>query len=127
MRSQTSYALGRLCAVGTKPLILFVANNYLTPATAQALAVTFLASALALVGAAAGPHRRFYARYFSENTRLNGVTFYLYAASVALLMLFGCAIVCGIVLYFTHSPLMAAIGCLFFTSEKIADEVLRLR
>lgn len=127
MRSSISYTLGRVCAVGTKSLLLFVANNYLTAATAQGLAVTFLASALALVGAAAGPHRRFYVRYFSEHARFNGVSFYVYAASVTILTVFGCAIVCGIVLHFTRAGVLAAAACLFFTSEKVADEVLRLR
>jgi hypothetical protein len=127
MRDNLSYTFGRVCAVATKPLSLFVANNFLTAQTAQGLAVAFLASSLAMIGIGAGPHRRFYARYFATDVRVNGLTFYLYALSVILLSTLGSLVVFAMVLHFTHSTALSAAGVLFFLSEKTADEVLRLR
>lgn len=127
IRPGTLYAAGRVCAVSTKPLCLFLANNYLTANVAQGLAVALLATALAMVGAAAGPHRRFYVRHFARERSTGGFAFYLYAASVGLLIVLGSAAAATTVLYFTRSPVLAVATMLYFASEKLADELLRFR
>lgn len=127
MARAPTYTLGRLCAVVTRPLCLFVANNWLLPSAAQGLAIAFLASALAIVAIAAGPERRFYAKYFSAHERVNGVTFYLYVASLAVLLVLGVFVSGAIALYSAKSLPLAAATAVYFISEKFADELLRLR
>jgi hypothetical protein len=125
--AELHYAVGRAFAVLTRPLCLFVANNYSSSNTAEGVAIAFLASALALAGTAADPHRRFYIQHFSRDAKVNGLTFYLYAASVLLLASLGSIIVFAIGLGFAHSLALATASVLYFVSEKLADELLRLR
>lgn len=89
--------------------------------------MVFLASALALAGVAADPHRRFYERYFVVPQAVNGWTFFVYAASVGILMLVGSAAAYVITRHFTLSAWLAAAAAGFFLSEKLADEILRFR
>ncbi len=127
MQLGISYAVGRLSAVVARPLCLFAANNYFTAEAAQGLAVAFLASALGLIVIAAGPHRRFYMRLFARDHCVNGLTFYLYASSLILLVGVGCVFVFAIGLFFMNSLALAVAGVTYFFSEKLADELLRLR
>lgn len=127
MRAGISYAAGRLCIVATRPICLFAANNILIAAQAQALAVVLLASALAMVGVAAGAERRFYSRYFAADRSDLSLAFHVYASSNILLAALGCVTVLGIVLYFTGSIALAVVGMAYFISERLADEMLRLR
>ena len=127
-RTGVGYALGRLCAIGTRPICLFIANNILSSGATQGLAVAFLASAVAIMGIAASPDRRFYSRYFARGTApVNGITFYLYAGSLLVLTAAGAGIVCVITAYFASSPALVVSIIGYFVSEKLADEILRLR
>jgi hypothetical protein len=127
MSAQRLYTLGRAAAVLTRPSFLFVANNFLTPNTAENLAVAFLASALALAFVAAAPHRRFYITHFDPDVIVNGLSFYVYAMSVALLIVAGSVFVLLMSMYFSGSIALACATVVYFSSEKIADELLRLR
>ena len=119
------YAAGRLSAVGSRPLLLFVTVNWL-PAAASGLATALLATALAMGVAAAEPHQRFYRRHFRAD-RGNGLAFFLYLASLAVAAAMGCGFLLGAVGYFTGSAGLALASCTYFVSEKLADEVLRYR
>lgn len=121
------YTAGRIVNVATRPLCLFISNNCLPPEAAQGVAVAFLANALALAVTAASPHRRFYSRFFDVDRQVNGVAFYVYAASVALLTLLGCVVVFAVGRYFVSSMALAIAATIYFVSEKLADELLRLQ
>lgn len=127
MRDRIIYTVGRTCAVVTRPLCLFVANNYFSRSVAEGLAIAFLSSALALIGTAADPHRRFYIQRFATDPDVNGLTFYIYAVSLVLLGVLGSIIVFAMGLHFTYSLALAAASVVYFLSEKLADELLRLR
>ena len=122
-----TYTAGRVLSVAARPLSLFMANNWLSPDAAQGLAIAFLASALAMAGIAADPHRRYYASLFSTDRTGNGLSFYLYAASILLLMFVGASAAFGVTAYFTKSAAFAGVVMVYFLSEKLADEILRLR
>jgi hypothetical protein len=126
MNERWVYTLGRVCAVLTKPLFLFLANNYLSPDSAQAIAATFLATTLMLMAIGADPHRWFYTRRFGTNPQPSAISFYVYVCSVSLLAVLGSLGVVGIVLSATASSLLAGLAMLYFLSEKLADESLRL-
>lgn len=127
MRGEITYTSGRAFAIATKPLALFLANNYLPAATARGLAIAFLASSLMLVFTAADPHRRFYLQKFSPNGAVCGVTFYVYAAAFLLLCALGSVAVLALNIGFGATWGLALAGVLLYVSEKIADEILRLR
>jgi hypothetical protein len=125
MKSFT-YTLGRASIAAARPLCLFAANNYLVARSAQDLAVAFLAVALALLGVTANPDRRFYSRYFDTSVKVNGLTFYLYGASVGLLAVIGSFAAFGISVWFSGSLWLGAAVVAYFLSEKLVDEVNRL-
>lgn len=125
MVSNVRYTVGRFSAVAARPLCLFLADNYLAPGAAANLAVTILATSLALVVTAADTHRRYYVREFEVEKRSNSVVFYVYVASLILLSAVGAVFVTAMVYYFTKSASVAAAGCLYFGAEKLADEALR--
>lgn len=127
MGAELQYTVGRAFAVLTRPLYLFAANNYLPAATAEGLAIALLACALALVGTAADPHRRFYMQHFSSTSKASGLSFYVYVWSVVLLAALGSALVFTIGLKFSGSLALGSTIVLYFLSEKLADEVLRFR
>lgn len=127
MQQWGTYTCGRVLGVATRPIVLFLANNYLGQSAAEGVAIVFLASAVALAGIAADPHRRFYARLFNPGSGINGVPFYVYAASVGVLMVLASVVVFVIGYRFSASLGLASAGILYYLSEKIADEVLRLR
>jgi hypothetical protein len=123
-----AYTAGRVCAIATRPLCLFIANNLLSAIASQGLAIAFLASAAAIMGIAASPDRRFYSRYFArETTPINGVTFYIYAGSLLILTGVGVVIVCVITGHFTRSLALMLSCVVYFISEKVVDEIQRLR
>src|SRR5688572_5089164 len=103
MRQWSLYSGGRLFAVASRPVCLFLANNYLAVGAAQDLAVAFLASTLALVAVAADSHRRLYLRYFNHGERIEGLSFYPFVASLLLLGGLGVLISMGVGLYFAKS------------------------
>ncbi len=121
------YSAGRIFGVATRPIFLFLANNYLLANVAEGIAVAILASALALVAASADPHRGFYLRYFGPNPRTSGITFHVYLSSLWLLCILGSSLVWIVGIKFTGSPSLSMIAVIFFLSEKLADELLRLK
>lgn len=125
-RTGSTYTVGRIFAVVTRPLCLFAANNYGSASIAQSLAVAFLATSLGMMIAAAGPHRKFYAMHFSPNP-VNGVNFYIYVTSVVILCLGGGLVAAAVTLYFTASLALALSVAVYFLAEKLGDELLRLR
>lgn len=127
MRRSLEYTFGRLLAVGSRPLLLFLTNNYLAPGTAKILATAMLASSLATVSTAADPHRRFYERRFSPDGETAGTLFHVYVGSSAILLAIGLVGATAVVLRSVLSPAIVAAAALFFVSEKIGDEVLRMR
>jgi hypothetical protein len=116
-----------VAAVANRPLLLLLTNNYLSHEAADALAVVFLTSTLALAAVGADPHRRFYPRYFGAAGSVNSLPFFLYIATVAILMAVGGTLVLGAALALTGSLVLAAVGCAYFVGEKLADEILRFR
>lgn len=124
-RSLILYTAGRLSAVASRPVLLFVTVNWL-PAAAGGLATALLASSLAMGAAAAEPHRRFYRRYFRPG-RANGVAFFLYLASLGVMAALGSAFVFTLARLFAGSFVLAMASCVYFLSEKLVDEVLRFR
>lgn len=121
------YTAGQLSAVVSRPLALFLTNNYLSKETADGLAVVFLASTLGLAAIAADPHQRFYPRYFGTVGPVNGLPFFLYIGTLVLTMAAGLGFVLIIELGLTTPLLVALTGCVYFLSEKLADELLRFR
>ncbi len=119
------YTVGRLSAVAARPLCLFLANNYLSQGTAASLAITILATSLALTLIAADTHRRYYVREFEVEKRSNYLLFYVYVTSLLLLSMLGAVFVLVVVYYFTKSAEVAAVATLYFAGEKLADELLR--
>jgi hypothetical protein len=121
------YAAGRVVALLTRPVFLFLANNYLGRDAAEGLALAFLASGIGMAAIAADPHRDFYARHFG----LDGVpirrSYFVYLASLAMLGVVGCLIVGGIAARFSDSRVLVLCAVVYFVSEKLADEVLRFR
>jgi len=121
------YAVGRVAAVANRPLLLLLTNNYLSREAADALAVVFLTSTLALAAVGVDPHRRFYPRHFGAAGSVNSLPFFLYISTVAILIAIGATLVLGAALVLTGSLLVAAAGCAYFVGEKLADEILRFR
>jgi len=105
---------------------LFLANGYLSPSDAQGLAVAMLMTSVAMVGTAADPHRSFYQRRFAVTPLPFAVTFHSYASAFVLLCGVGAVAVAAGTLVFS-SVSTAFAGAVLFLSDKIADEVLRLR
>jgi hypothetical protein len=66
-------------------------------------------------------------RHFAPDLHVNGLSFYLYASTLVLLGTLGCVVVFGVVVGFTGSLVLAAAGMVYFVSEKLADELFRLR
>jgi hypothetical protein len=121
------YTAGRAFAIATRPLALFLANNFLQRDTAEDLAVAILASAVALAATAADPHREYYLRHFSEKPRAVGLSFYTYVVALAVTFAVGSAVVTGVSLRSTGSAALLAAAILYFASEKVADEQLRFK
>jgi hypothetical protein len=127
MKTPELYSIGRISSVLTKPLCLFFAHNYLGVEAAQGLAVAFVATALMLLAIGADPHRWFYAVRFAERPGLAFLSFYVYVSSVAMLAVAGAGAAFLIVLGTTGSVPIALATALYFLSEKLADERLRIR
>jgi hypothetical protein len=124
---QTSYTVGRIFAVSMRPACLFLANNYFPSDAAKGLAVAFLASSLALMATAADPHRRFYARRFGRGPAAFAVSFHMYVAGLLLMTVLGALLVLGIGMRLTASYAVVAVSVVYFLSERLADECLRVR
>lgn len=116
-----------MISVTARPLCLFLVNNWLLKSSAESLAIAFLATAIAMAFIAADPHRRYYASLFLNSKKNNGFSFYLYATSILWLMIFGSLLVFGVTVYFDKSIIFSGFVVCYFISEKIADEILRLR
>jgi hypothetical protein len=127
MNAWFAYAIGRACAVANRPLCLFIASTFLLPKTAEDIAVVYLANMLGVVVIATDPHRRYYTRHFASQNKSHGLNFYLYFASLALTVGAGCFVVFAIGYHFTDSLLLGAAGVIYFVSEKLTDELQRLR
>jgi hypothetical protein len=122
-----TYTAGRLLAVVTRPRAHFVANNWLQRDAAEDLAVAILASAIAVAATAADPHRQYYMRHFADKPPALGFSFYSYVSAFVLLLVLGSVVVVGMSLRSTLLVSLAAAAVLYFCSEKLADEHLRLR
>uniref|UniRef100_UPI0040475BB8 hypothetical protein n=1 Tax=Polynucleobacter sp. TaxID=2029855 RepID=UPI0040475BB8 len=122
-----SYTLGRISSVAIRPLCLFIANNWFSSDAAIGLAITFLVSALSMAATSADPHRRYYTILFSKFKTTIGLSFYLYISSIILLVFMGVLFAFGFGVYFTGSIVFSVVIAIYFISEKLADEVLRLR
>ena len=122
-----TYTAGRGAAVLTRPACLFLANNYLAATVAQQLSVALIGSSLAMIAIAADSHRVFYLGHYAEQRRSNGLVFWVYAASLLLLTAVGVCIVSGIAARSTGSVVLVAAAVTYFSSEKLADEMLRAR
>lgn len=127
MNESALYTAGRLIAVVTKPSLLFLAHNFLAANAAQGVATTFLATTLMLMGIGADPHRWFYARYFGKEPVSSSLSFYVYIFSVTQLAVLGSIGTLAIILATTGSASLASAATLYFLSEKLADENLRIR
>jgi hypothetical protein len=121
------YTGGRVISIAVRPMSLFIANNEFSPDAAQGLAIAFLISTLVMAVIAADPHRRYYASLFSAECPNSSLSFYLYVTSIFMLMMIGSLITLVVAGNFTGSIFFAASVMLFFISEKLADEVLRLK
>jgi hypothetical protein len=121
------YTGGRVISIAVRPMSLFIANNEFSPDAAQGLAITFLVSTLVMAVIAADPHRRYYALLFSTERPNSSLSFYLYVTSIVMLMMIGSLITLVVAGNFTDSIFFAASVTLYFISEKLADEVLRLK
>jgi hypothetical protein len=121
------YVAGQAATILSRPLALFLANNHLSDKAADGLAVIFLANTIGLASIAADPHRRFYKRHFDERAVVNGLPFFLYAASLAVMVAAGSAITFGVGWGLTGSVAIGSAGMAYFIAEKLADEVLRFR
>ena len=121
------YATGRTAGVLGRPATVYLANNFLGAPASQGIAITLLASSIGLLLIGADPHRRYYSRLFAVGANGAPMSFFVYLASVGSLGLAGCAAVFGIVYGSTHSIRLGAAAVAYFASEKIADELLRLR
>jgi len=119
------YTAGQVGAVACRPVALFLANNYLSTEAADGLAVVFLASTLGLAAIAADPHQRFYPRYFGTVGPVNGLPLFLYIGTLVLTMGSGLGFVLAMELGLATPLLVALTGCVYFLSEKLADELLR--
>src|SRR4051794_31917435 len=97
------YTAGRLIAVGSRPLLLFLTNNYLGQHAAEGLGIVFLANALGLAAIAADPHRRFYALYFGQRDRASTRASVIYLSSVGALGIAGTGVAMVIGVFFAHS------------------------
>lgn len=121
------YTAGQVSAIASRPLVLFLANNYLSKNAADGLAVVFLASTLGLAAIAADPHQRFYPRYFGTMGPVNGLPLFLYLGTLVLTVGVGFGLVLAIGIGLATPLLVALSGGVYFLSEKLADEVLRFR
>ena len=121
------YTFGRIVSIGTRPACLLLATNFMGQDLASALAVVYLTSAIGLVAIQADPHRKYYLSLFQEQFETNGYGYYLYCTSVVLLACVGALVVICIVIYSDFSWLIAASAAMYFLSEKVADEVLRIK
>lgn len=121
------YPVGRLCAVLGRPAILFIANNALDAGVAVNLAMVFLVSAMAMVLTAADPHRSFYARRFGHQRSTVGLAFAIYCVAFLLLVAVGGAGVMIAAIALSGTPALAGAALAFFGSEKLADELMRLK
>ncbi len=118
------YTFGRLAGVGSRPLLLFLANNYFLTKTSVHLGVAMLSSALAMSAISADVHRNYYLKRFSDDRVLVGLSFFNYFFSLLIMGLVG---ICIALCVGMKSGLASVAVCsvLFFCSEKLADEVLR--
>ena len=121
-----AYTAGRVAGVLSRPLCLYLANNFLGAPTAQAIAVVLLATSLGLVVSAADPHRHFYANYFSAR-QVNAIPLYVYLAAVFLASAVGALIVFGVTAFFTRALGLAVLATLLYLMDKLADEIQRFR
>lgn len=121
------YTAGQVSAVISRPLALFLTNNYLSKNAADGLAVVLLASTLGLAAIAADPHQRFYPRAFGAVGPVNDLPLFLYMGTLVLTMGAGFGLVLAIGIGLTTTLLVALSGCMYFLSEKLADEMLRFR
>ncbi len=121
------YTVGRLVAVASRPLFLLIANNYLGVEAAQGVAVAFLVVSLAMIATAADAHRPFYVQQFEGETGGGGLVFYVYVVSHLILAVLGGLMVWGLTWHLAASGVLAVSAVLYLWSEKIADELLRLR
>lgn len=120
------YSIGRIAAIGSRPLSLFLINNYGGVLAAQDLAMTFLISTLSMLGTNPGTFRRFYQLYFDEQherTFIFSQRSFLYSFVFQVIIGFGFILL----MYFfkIRFILLAVSICLYYLSEKIVDEVLR--
>ena len=124
-RENFLYTVGRIAGTTSRPLFLWVANNYFFPEAAQGVAIVLLASSMALAVGGTHPHRRFYWRAFSEESVPLGIFFFVYIVSFSLLGLGGALIAAGLSGWLMRSIFLAVAGLLYILTEKLADEVLR--
>lgn len=121
------YTAGRFLTVITKPLCLYVINNYLSNEIAADVATAFIATAFSVAFISADPHRRFYQSFFTKYNTSTTLSFYSYIINIVFLIFLGCFCVIGLIQRSTNSTVLA-ISCIFyFVSEKIADEIFRFK
>jgi hypothetical protein len=120
------YTAGRVSAVVSRPLILYLANNFMGAGQAGLIAIALLASSLGLVISAADSHRRYYAHYFSDG-KPNSIALYVYLLCLLLTAAVGLSSVFAVTVYFSGDLGMALMAALLFLGDKLADEVQRFR
>jgi len=121
------YTCGRVMIAASRPLILFLVNNFVGQEAAAGLSIVFLANALALAAIAADPHRRFYAKYFKATTPRFGQSYAIYLASVLLFAVAGLCVSGVIAWRLSGSIGLLVAASMYFGSEKLADEVMRFQ
>ena len=125
MRNKVVYAVGRIASISSKPGLIFLANNYFISGCAELIAIGFLSSTLALILIATGSERRFYRSYLTSDTIKSGMSFYVYMVGTLILICLGFVVALSFSYYLTSLIIFSLLSGLYFTSEKIADEVLR--
>jgi hypothetical protein len=120
------YTVGRVSAVASRPLVLYLANNFMGDVNAKLIAITLLASSLGLVVSAADSHRGYYARYFSVG-KSSSLALYKYLLSLLLTAAAGLLSVFAITVYFSGDLAIGLMAVLLFLGDKLADEVQRFR
>lgn len=128
MKKETVYFLARIITVLFKPLFILCLTQQ-DKIFADRVTLVFVVSSLTMLLIQFDPHRFFYKAYFSstnDTNRGNQFSLTRYLSTIEILTLLGGILSIFLYAYKTSDLLGATAVGLFFLSEKIYDEILRL-
>ncbi|MDC0276879.1 hypothetical protein OAK90_00300 [bacterium] len=126
MKPEALYIVGRISALGSRPLLILLLKHFSGNTAAVSIATVFIVLALSLAISGFDSHRNFYKAYFAKKRKRGIKKLYAnFISSVVFQILILILPIVGFFIFTQKGILIGLAAALYFASERLADESQR--